>query len=96
MPDQVFNGVFYNLDAQVKAEYQYEDEKELYEIYEKIGEGAFSIVYRALFKPTMDIIAVKILRPEKDSNKVIECLKTEAALLNKLNHPNIIKVKHLI
>ena len=68
----------------------------MYEFYEKIGEGGFSIVYRALFRPTQEIIAVKILRPEKDSRAVIECIKTEADLLNKLDHPNVIKVKHLI
>jgi len=52
MPEMVFNGVFYNLDAQVDHEYQYEDETELYEFYEQIGEGGFSTVHRALFKPT--------------------------------------------
>jgi serine/threonine/tyrosine protein kinase RAD53 len=49
-----------------------------------------------LFKPTSEIIAVKILKPEKDSRAVIECLKTEADLLNKLDHPGVVKVKHLI
>jgi len=39
---------------------------------------------------------VKILKPERDSQKMIECIKTEAELLNKLDHPNVIKVKHLI
>lgn len=35
--EQVFNGVFYNLDAQVELEYQYQNQDELYEFFEKIG-----------------------------------------------------------
>jgi serine/threonine protein kinase len=94
--EKVFNGVFYNLDAQLDSKYTYEDESELYTFYEKIGEGAFSTVHRALFKPTGEIIAVKILRPERCTPKVIESVKTEAIILSKLDHPNIIKVRHLI
>jgi len=92
----VFNGVFYNLDAQVESEYIYHDESELYQFFEQIGEGGFSTVHRAKFLPTGEIIAVKILRPEKDSQMMIDCTKEEATLLSKLDHPNIIKVKHLI
>jgi len=58
----VFNGVFYNLDVQLDSKYTYEDENELYSFQEKIGEGAFSTVHRALFKPTGETIAVKILK----------------------------------
>lgn len=75
----------------------YEDESELYEFKEKIGTGGFSQVYKAIFIPTQETIAVKILRPEKENRaKVIECLKTEAELLSQMDHPNIIRVKHLI
>jgi serine/threonine protein kinase len=44
------------------SDYIYENEDELYEIYEKIGEGAFSNVYRALFIPSGEIIALKKLK----------------------------------
>lgn len=37
-----------------------------------IGEGAFSTVHKAMFKPTGEIIAVKILRAERCTSKVIE------------------------
>ena len=46
----------------------------------------------AKFKPTGEIIAVKILKPEKSTNHILE----EAFLLHSLDHPNIVKVKHLI
>tara|TARA_B110000285_G_C15128127_1_gene621692 strand:+ start:716 stop:841 length:126 start_codon:yes stop_codon:yes gene_type:complete len=41
-------------------------------------------------------MAVKILKSEKETQYVISLVKQEAELLNKLNHPNIVKVKHLI
>ena len=62
---QVFNGIFYNLDAQDDATYKYEDPSDLYEFGEQIGQGAFSIVYKARFKPTGKIMAVKTLRPDR-------------------------------
>ena len=99
----VFNGVFYNLDAQVtdknvtiKPEYRYENANELYEFFEQLGEGGFSTVYRAIFKPSGEEIAVKVLKAERESEHVIELTKQEARLLNKLDHPNIVKVRHLI
>lgn len=72
-PSKVFNGVFYNLDAlvtqnkEIKPEFKYEDENELYEFYESLGEGAFSTCFRAKFIPTGETIAVKILKPERES-----------------------------
>jgi calcium/calmodulin-dependent protein kinase I len=99
----VFNGVFYNLDAQVtdkkvtiKPEYRYDNENELYEFFEKLGEGAFGTVYRAIFKPSGEEIAVKVLKAERETEHVIALTKQEALLLNKLAHPNIVKVRHLI
>jgi 5'-AMP-activated protein kinase catalytic alpha subunit len=68
----------------------------LYEFHEKIGEGGFSDVYRATFLPTDEMIAVKILKDERWSLEIINLFKQEAELLDRLNHPNIVKVKHLI
>jgi serine/threonine protein kinase len=39
---------------------------------------------------------LKILKEEKASSHVVELTIQEATLLNKMNHENIIKVKHLI
>ena len=74
--EQVFNGVFYNLDAQVELEYQYQNQDELYEFFEKIGEGAFSNVRRALFLPTGEELAVKILKSEyRETSQIISLVK---------------------
>jgi hypothetical protein len=70
--ESVFNGVFYNLDAEVKGQYIYEDPKELYEFYEQIGEGAFSQVFKAKFIGTGEMMAVKILKEERATQSVIE------------------------
>jgi serine/threonine protein kinase len=69
--EQVFNGVYYNLDAQVEFEYIYENQNELYEFFNEIGEGAFSNVRRALFLPTGEEMAVKILKEEKETSYII-------------------------
>jgi len=61
-------GVFYNLDDQaVRKALAYESEEELYEFFEPLGEGSFSRVYKALFKPTGETMAVKMIKEEKDS-----------------------------
>lgn len=94
--DQVFNGVFYNLDAVVESTHLYEHNTELYEFYEKIGDGGFCDVHRATFIPTGEEMAVKILRESKLTPQIIQLTKQEAELLDKLDHPNIVKVQHLI
>ena len=92
----IFNGVFYNLDACVDGNHRYEKSTELYEFHEKIGEGGFSEVYRATFLPTDEEMAVKILKTTQWSDQVIDLFKQEAELLNRLDHPNVVKVHHLI
>ena len=94
--EEVFNGVFYNLDAQVEQEFQYESADELYQFFEVVGEGAFSNVQRAIFLPTGEELAVKIIKDERTTSNVIQLVKQEAELLNRLDHPNVVKVKHLI
>ena len=68
----------------------------MYEFYEVVGEGSFSQVYRALFHPTGEIIAVKIAKAAYENDKGRELAHLEAELLYQLYHPNIVKVKHLI
>jgi serine/threonine protein kinase len=65
-------------------------------MFEVLGEGAFSIVHRAIFLPTGEEIAVKVIKDERTTSNVIQFVKQEAELLNRLDHPNVIKVKHLI
>ena len=54
------------------------------------------MVYRARFIPTGEEMAVKILKVEQESKLMVDLTKQEAKLLNSLDHPNVVKVKHLI
>lgn len=59
------SGVFYNHDEALlnkrdKKGLLYSTVEQIYELYEVLGEGSFSKVYRAHFKPTGEIIAVKV------------------------------------
>ena len=77
----MFNGIFYNLDAQDDPAYKYEDPSDLYEFGDQIGQGAFSIVYKAKFKPTGKIMAVKTLRPDRQCEVQERLTRQEAELL---------------
>ena len=54
---------------------QYESIEELYQLYEVLGEGAFSIVHRAIFLPTNEEIALKIIKDERTTPHVIQLVK---------------------
>lgn len=67
--DHLSNGsIFYNLDdaqsgtskLKYKKEFVYNGLEELYEFFEPLGEGTFSVVYKAKFLPTGEMIAVKV------------------------------------
>lgn len=61
---------------------------ERYVILERIGAGAMGVVYSA-FDPRLDRqVAVKVLKPRKDRDALLE----EARALAKLSHPNVVAV----
>ena len=51
-------------------------------MFEELGEGAFSKVYRARFLPTNEIHAVKIPKPALLNDFMIDLAKQEAELLS--------------
>ena len=61
---------------------------ERYVVLERIGAGAMGVVYSA-FDPRLDRqVAVKVLKPRKDRDALLE----EARALAKLSHPNVVAV----
>jgi serine/threonine protein kinase len=70
------NSVFYNLDeVKIRAEFKYDNINEIYELFEELGEGSFSKVYRARFIPTNDIHAVKITKAGLLNEFMIDLVK---------------------
>lgn len=65
-----------------------------YELVGLIGRGTTSIVYRGRHRKLQIPVAVKVLNPDElaDSPQLIGQLVSEAILLAKLNHPNIVRL----
>jgi len=47
----------------------------LYEFHEDLGEGAFGQVKKATFKPTGEIMAVKMLKAERATDSVMQLFR---------------------
>ena len=64
-----------------------------YEIVREIGRGAMGIVYEGRQVALGRRVAVKVLRPDSlGSSRSIARLRREAALLARLDHPNVVSV----
>lgn len=62
-----------------------------YEVLEQMGEGAFSIVYKANHLPSGKQVAIKILRKFQMDSAQKQAVLKEATIMRQLNHPNIVK-----
>ncbi|WOH02983.1 hypothetical protein DCAR_0522373 [Daucus carota subsp. sativus] len=67
-----------------------------FHIIEKIGEGAYSTVYRALDIEKRRIVALKKIKLNNLEAGSIRFMAREINILRRLNHPNIIKLEGLI
>lgn len=68
--------------------------EELYDLQEPIGEGAYSLVYKAFNKETKEVVALKVYKELSDSDLKVQILQ-EVKTLRKLNHPNLIKLNRV-
>ncbi len=63
---------------------------------EKVGEGGYGVVYRALHVTLNIPVAVKALRIDRlggdEAGQIIEGFRAEARLLARVNHPNVVRV----
>lgn len=62
-----------------------------YEKKEKIGEGTYGVVYRAVDKATNETIALKKIRLEQEDEGVPSTAIREISLLKEMNHGNIVR-----
>lgn len=62
-----------------------------YEKKEKLGEGTYGVVYKALDNDTKEFVALKKIRLESEEEGIPSTAIREISLLKELNHPNIVK-----
>ncbi|GAA5940349.1 uncharacterized protein JCM15063_002609 [Sporobolomyces koalae] len=67
-----------------------------YQLGECIGKGQFGTVYRALNLNTGQVVAVKRIKLEGKTEAEIEQLSNEVSLLQRLNHPAIVRYQGLL
>eukprot|EP01099_Mayorella_cantabrigiensis_P001392 TRINITY_DN1603_c0_g1_i1.p1 TRINITY_DN1603_c0_g1~~TRINITY_DN1603_c0_g1_i1.p1 ORF type:complete len:417 (-),score=117.60 TRINITY_DN1603_c0_g1_i1:429-1592(-) len=70
--------------------------QDFYEFGEEIGQGGFSVVYKATSKKSGEAFAIKRiqrgLEGDEGDGMDIEQLKREIHIMKKLNHPNVLKL----
>lgn len=70
--------------------------EETFNKIEKIGEGSYGIVYKARFKNKDQIVALKKIRLDTESDGVPSTAIREIALLKELNHPNVVHLLDVV
>ena len=66
-----------------------------YEILELLGEGGMGIVYKARQTGTEQVVALKMLRPDRDMQPhVVQQFRDEVRAAAKLRHPNRVRIFH--
>jgi serine/threonine protein kinase len=84
----------YQVDTAMSAA---SDSKELvgmarYQKLEKVGEGTYGVVYKAIDKTTSDIVALKKIRLEAEDEGVPSTAIREISLLKELQHENVVNL----
>src|SRR5262249_39472390 len=65
-----------------------------YHLLEKLGEGGMGTVYKARRRDSEDLVAVKILSPDKQTaGSILKRFEQEFRAAQRLDHPNIVKVR---
>ena len=64
-----------------------------YELFERVGEGGMSVVYKAKDNLLNRFVAIKILKPEFiNDQKFIESFRRESQNAASMSHPNIVNI----
>ncbi|PAN46456.1 hypothetical protein PAHAL_9G187400 [Panicum hallii] len=61
-----------------------------YRLMEEVGYGAHAVVYRAIFVPRNEVVAVKCLDLDQLNNNIDE-IQREAQIMSLIDHPNVIR-----
>ncbi|KAK7279798.1 hypothetical protein RJT34_24856 [Clitoria ternatea] len=68
---------------------------ESYKMIDKVGQGTYSNVYKALDRDTREIVALKKVRFNTSEPESIKFMAREIMILQRLDHPNVVKLKGL-
>jgi serine/threonine protein kinase len=64
-----------------------------YELLEKLGEGGMGAVYKARKQDTNELVALKMLFPEKTSNAIVlKRFEQEFLAASRMDHPHVVRV----
>jgi calcium/calmodulin-dependent protein kinase I len=70
--------------------------REEYEFKEELGSGSFATVYRAVCKRDGTVWAIKMIDKAKlETREDVEALETEVEILERLEHPNVVKLRQV-
>lgn len=75
---------------------QNDDIDKRFHILEKIGEGTYGVVYKAIDKKTNQVIALKMVKTEKPEEGISSITLREICTLRELDHPSIIKLLEIL
>lgn len=67
-----------------------------YVVGKQIGAGSFSTVWHARHRAHGTEVAIKEIVTARLNNKLQDSLKSEIVILQKINHPNIIRLHDMI
>jgi serine/threonine protein kinase len=69
---------------------------EKYKKLERLGEGTYGVVYKAINLETGETVAIKKIRLEKEDDGVPSTAIREISLLKNLKHPNVVELKEVL
>ncbi|NXW90021.1 CDK3 kinase, partial [Alopecoenas beccarii] len=70
--------------------------QEVFQKVEKIGEGTYGVVYKARNKRTGQLVALKKIRLDSETEGIPSTAIREISLLKELKHPNIVRLLDVI
>ena len=71
-------------------------DRSIFEKQENIGSGTYGDVFKGIYKKSNEIIAIKKIKIELESEGVPSTALREISILRELKHPNIVQLKDVV